>query len=113
MIARPSIVVGHTELGCKPSGSIFWVLRAVEALRFITWDLENRIDVVPVDWAASALRHLLFAPRLKHQRYHVSGREGRFGALEANWRPNMPVYAAARRKTAMKSAACASSPPSV
>ena len=62
VIARPSIVVGHTELGCKPSGSIFWVLRAVEAVRFITWDLENRIDVVPVDWAASALRHLLFAP---------------------------------------------------
>ena len=76
VIARPSIVVGHTELGCKPSGSIFWVLRAVEALRFITWDLENRIDVVPVDWAASALRHLLFAPRLKHQRYHVSAGKG-------------------------------------
>ena len=76
VIARPSIVVGHTELGCKPSGSIFWVLRAVEALRFITWDLDNRIDVVPVDWAASALRHLLFAPSLKHQRYHVSAGKG-------------------------------------
>jgi nucleoside-diphosphate-sugar epimerase len=76
VIARPSIVVGHTELGCKPSGSIFWVLRAVEALRFITWDLDNRIDVVPVDWAASALRQLLFAPRLKHQRYHVSAGKG-------------------------------------
>jgi nucleoside-diphosphate-sugar epimerase len=76
VIARPSIVVGHTELGCKPSGSIFWVLRAVEALRFITWDLENRIDVVPVDWAASALRHLLFAPRLNHHRYHVSAGKG-------------------------------------
>lgn len=76
VIARPSIVVGHTELGCRPSGSIFWVLRAVEALRFITWDPENRIDGVPVDWAASALRHLLFAPRLKHQRYHVSAGKG-------------------------------------
>ena len=76
VVARPSIVVGHTELGCKPSGSIFWVLRAVEALRFITWDLDNRIDVVPVDWAASALNHLLFAPRLKHQRYHISAGKG-------------------------------------
>ena len=36
VLARPSIVVGHTELGCKPSGSIFWVLRAVEVPRFIT-----------------------------------------------------------------------------
>jgi nucleoside-diphosphate-sugar epimerase len=76
IVARPSIVVGHTELGCKPSGSIYWVLRAVEALRFITWDPGNRIDGVPVDWAASALRHLLFAPRLKHTRYHVSAGKG-------------------------------------
>jgi nucleoside-diphosphate-sugar epimerase len=92
VIARPSIVVGHTELGCKPSGSIFWVLRAVEALRFITWDLENRIDVVPVDWAASALRHLLFAPRLKHQRYHVSAGKG--GSIR--WKELAAEYARMR-----------------
>jgi nucleoside-diphosphate-sugar epimerase len=77
VVARPSIVVGHTALGCKPSGSIFWVLRAIEALRFITWDPNNRVDVVPVDWAASALAHLLFSPHLEHKRYHVSaGVEG-------------------------------------
>lgn len=76
VVARPSIVVGHTELGCKPSGSIYWVLRAVEALRLVTWDLENRIDVIPVDWAASALGHLLFAPDLKHDRYHLSAGKG-------------------------------------
>lgn len=92
VIARPSIVVGHTELGCKPSGSIFWVLRAVEALRFITWDLENRIDVVPVDWAASALRHLLFAPRLKHNRYHVSAGKG--GSV--HWKELAAEYARLR-----------------
>jgi nucleoside-diphosphate-sugar epimerase len=89
VIARPSIVVGHTELGCKPSGSIFWVLRAVEALRFITWDPENRIDGVPVDWAASALRHLLFAPRLKHQRYHVSAGKG----ASVRWKDLAAQYA--------------------
>jgi nucleoside-diphosphate-sugar epimerase len=75
---RATHLVAYTrsKAEAEPSGSIFWVLRAVEALRFITWDLENRIDVVPVDWAASALRHLLFAPRLKHQRYHVSAGKG-------------------------------------
>jgi len=95
VIARPSIVVGHTELGCKPSGSIFWVLRAVEALRFITWDLENRIDVVPVDWAASALRHLLFAPRLKHNRYHVSAGKG----SSIRWKDLAAEYARLRGGT--------------
>ena len=76
VVARPSIVVGHTELGCKPSGSIFWVLRAVDCLRFITWDPQNRIDVIPVDWAAEALAHLLLAPELAHKRYHVSAGAG-------------------------------------
>ena len=95
VFARPSIVVGHTELGCKPSGSIFWVLRAVEALRFITWDLDNRIDVVPVDWAASALRHLLFAPRLKHKRYHVSAGKG----SSIRWKDLAAEYARMRGGT--------------
>jgi len=76
VVARPSIVVGHTRLGCRPSGSIFWVLRAVDALRFISWDPNNRIDVIPVDWAAGALTHLLLAPRLQHNRYHVSAGSG-------------------------------------
>lgn len=95
VIARPSIVVGHTELGCRPSGSIFWVLRAVEALRFITWNVENRIDVVPVDWAASALRSLLFAPRLKHMRYHVSAGKG----ASVTWNELAEEYARLRGGT--------------
>ncbi|MEP7352309.1 MAG: SDR family oxidoreductase [Acidobacteriota bacterium] len=88
VVARPSVVVGHTNLGCKPSGSIFWVLRAFEALRFITWDPHNRIDVVPVDWTAAALGHLLFAPTLQHNRYHVSagaGRSVRWNQLAAEY----------------------------
>ena len=77
VVARPSIVVGDTRFGCAPSGSIFWVLRAVEALRFIAWDPHSRIDVVPVDWAAAAMVHLLVTPNLRHSRYHVSAGAGR------------------------------------
>ena len=76
VFARPSIVVGDTRFGCKPSGSIFWVLRAFAALKFIAWDPKNRVDVVPVDWAAAALAKLLFAPSLEHNRYHVSAGTG-------------------------------------
>lgn len=72
VIARPSIVVGHRQLGCAPSGSIFWVLRAIEALRFLPWSRNNRVDVVPVDWVAGALAQLLLAPDLKYDRYHLS-----------------------------------------
>jgi hypothetical protein len=28
IVARPSIVVGHTRLGCRPSASIFWYYRS-------------------------------------------------------------------------------------
>ncbi len=72
VVARPSIVVGHTQAGCAPSGSIFWVLRVVEALRFLAWNRTNRVDVVPVDWVAGALKYLLFAPDLQYDRYHLS-----------------------------------------
>jgi nucleoside-diphosphate-sugar epimerase len=96
VVARPSIVVGHTQLGCRPSGSIFWVLRAVDALRFITWDARNRIDVIPVDWAATALEHLLFAPSLKHRRYHVSA--GAQGSIR--WEELAAEYARLRGEEA-------------
>ncbi|MBI3270262.1 MAG: SDR family oxidoreductase [Planctomycetes bacterium] len=75
VVARPSILAGHTRLGCGPSASIFWAFRAVDALGLATWDLRTRIDVVPVDWAAAALSELLFKERLAHDRYHLSAGE--------------------------------------
>lgn len=75
VVARPSIVVGHRSLGCGPSGSIFWVFRAMDRLGWTAWDLDGRIDVVPADWVADALLRLLFAERLSHQRYHLAAGE--------------------------------------
>jgi nucleoside-diphosphate-sugar epimerase len=72
VVARPSVVVGHTRLGCEPSASIFWFYRACHLLRRVTCPMESRDDVVPVDWVADALLLLLFKPALRHRRYHVS-----------------------------------------
>lgn len=72
VIARPSIVVGHTELGCKASGSIFWVFRMALALKAFPCSLDQRIDVVPVDYCADALYLLLTKPSLKYSSYHIS-----------------------------------------
>ncbi len=76
VIARPSIVVGHTRLGCEPSGSIFWIFRMVQLLGAFTCGLDDRLDVVPVDFCADALIDLAFLPRLRHDLYHVSAGEG-------------------------------------
>jgi nucleoside-diphosphate-sugar epimerase len=82
VVARPSVVVGHTRLGCLPSASIFWFYRVAELLRRTTCPLDSLDDVVPVDYVADALLFLLFKPRLRHRRYHVSAGE----ASSVSWR---------------------------
>jgi nucleoside-diphosphate-sugar epimerase len=72
VVARPSIVIGHTRLGCLPSASLFWFYRTMDLLRRYPRPLETFEDVVPVDWVARALLFLLFRPALSHRRYHVS-----------------------------------------
>ena len=73
IIARPSVVVGHTKLGCLPSASIFWWHRTCELLRRTTCTMETYDDVIPMDYVARALLFLLFKPTLHHRRYHISG----------------------------------------
>ena len=70
--ARPSIVVGHTRLGIRPSGSIYWVFHSAAVIGGFTCSLEDQVDVVPVDWVARALVHLVGKPRLEFDAYHLS-----------------------------------------
>lgn len=72
VVARPSIVVGHTKYGCAPSASIFWVFRMAHALEKFTCDLSEQVDVVPVDYCAEALIKLALSPTLKWSLYHIS-----------------------------------------
>jgi nucleoside-diphosphate-sugar epimerase len=72
VVVRPSIIVGHTRLGCEPSGSIYWTFRMADALGMITCAPDARMDVIPVDYAAQALQHLLLKTRLAHRTYHIS-----------------------------------------
>jgi nucleoside-diphosphate-sugar epimerase len=76
IVARPSVVIGHTRLGCLPSASIFWFYRTADLLRRLTCPLDTYDDVVPVDYVAEALLHLLFKPHLRYRRYHISAGEG-------------------------------------
>ncbi len=75
VIARPSVVVGHTRLGCLPSASIFWYYRTLDLLRRVPVPLATRKDIVPVDYVAEALVLLLFKQHLRQRRYHVSAGE--------------------------------------
>lgn len=72
VVARPSIIVGDTRLGCRVSPSIFWVFGMAATLRRFTCELEQQIDVVPVDYCADAILVLLQKPDLSFDRYHIS-----------------------------------------
>lgn len=72
VVARPSIVVGHTQLGCKPSSSIFWVFRMAQDLGRFMCSLDETVDVIPVDYCAKALLLLTFKEKLSSDLYHIS-----------------------------------------
>ncbi len=77
LIARPSIVVGHTRYGCKPSTSIFWVFRMGLMLQKFMCSMEDRIDVIPVDYCADALLKILESSLINGEVVHISaGEEG-------------------------------------
>lgn len=75
LIARPSIVVGHTRYGCQPSSSIYWVFRMGLMLQTFMCSLDDRIDVIPVDYCAEALLLLLESDLASGDVVHISAGE--------------------------------------
>lgn len=75
VMLRPSIIVGDTKRGCVASQSIFWVFQVAQMLGEFTVDLDARVDVVPVDWCASAILDLVTKPVLANTVYHLSAGE--------------------------------------
>jgi nucleoside-diphosphate-sugar epimerase len=61
VVVRPSLVLGHTVLGARSSASLFWVLRLIHEMASLPWSRQRRVDVVPVDWVATAVSAMLFA----------------------------------------------------
>jgi hypothetical protein len=63
-----------------------------DALGMTTSEQDARMDVVPVDYAAGALRHLLLKPRLLHEAYHIAAGEESC----CTWREIAAAFAATR-----------------
>lgn len=79
--ARPSIVIGHSRLGTAPSGSIYWVFRSAQILGQSACSLDERIDIVPVDWVANALIHLMLKRDVWFDTYQLSTGEQSFSTF--------------------------------
>jgi nucleoside-diphosphate-sugar epimerase len=72
IVARPSVVVGHTALGCTPSPSIFWIFRLIHMAGLVPFAANGRLDIIPVDYCARILAQLMFKQELRERTYHVS-----------------------------------------
>jgi nucleoside-diphosphate-sugar epimerase len=77
VVARPSIIVGDRTYGCANSQSIFWVFLMAQKLGCFTVDLDEKIDVIPVDYAAAAVLLLATKPDLAFSTYNISAGSGR------------------------------------
>lgn len=74
---RPSIIVGHSSLGCRPSASIFWILKVVAQLNRFVCPPSAYLDIVPVDYCARTIVALTLKATLRFSTYHISaGRSG-------------------------------------
>ena len=65
VVARPSIVVGESDSGWTPAFNVvYWPLRAFSRGLFesVPARMDTHVDVVPVDFVADALIHLLDDP---------------------------------------------------
>lgn len=72
VVVRPSIVVGHSTLGCKPSTSIFWVFRILYQAWRSPFPLDYKIDVLPADYVAQAIAYIGLKEELAFSQYHIA-----------------------------------------
>jgi nucleoside-diphosphate-sugar epimerase len=73
---RPSTVIGHTELGCAPSASLFWIVNVITMLNRFVCSPAARLDIIPVDYCAQAIVKLALKSSLRFSTYHVSAGKG-------------------------------------
>ncbi len=81
LVARPSIIMGDSRPVLPRSPIILWAVATINQLRLIPVNEYALLDMIPVDFAATAIVALLFAKR-NYQVYHISS--GKNAATSAN-----------------------------
>lgn len=82
VIARPSIIIGDRIHGCTNSQSIYWVMLMAQMLGCFTVDTSEKVDVIPVDYAAAALLFLASKRSLAFSSYSVSAGASRSNSFD-------------------------------
>ncbi len=72
LIARPSIIMGDSRQWVPRSYVIMWALASINFLRLVPVNSNASLDIIPVDYASSAIVKLLFSEKRKYNVYHIS-----------------------------------------
>ncbi len=83
-VYRPSIVVGHSDTGVTSSfHMIYWPMKLYSRgwWRTLVARPETPVDVVPVDFVAGAIAHLLDAPGSSGRTFHLAAGPGRHSCV--------------------------------
>ncbi len=72
VVLRPTIVFSRGVEDRKMARAMLWVIPALMELGEAPVNPEDRIDIIPVDFAADAIERFLRIPKPRHRRYHIS-----------------------------------------
>jgi nucleoside-diphosphate-sugar epimerase len=72
VVLRPTIVFSRGVEDRKMARAMLWVIPALMELGEAPVEPEDRIDIIPVDYAADAIERFLRIPSPRHRRYHIS-----------------------------------------
>ena len=75
-IVRPSIVLGDSRSGRTTQFDMARAFSVLASLPVLPLRPDDRIDIVPADWVASAIATLHLDERPDHETYHLSAGEG-------------------------------------
>lgn len=79
-IYRPSIIVGDSRHGYTPHFNVlYWplLILAKGLVPFVTFNRKAMLDIVPVDYVAKSMLHLMSTPQSIGETYHLTAGLGR------------------------------------
>ena len=77
LVVRPSIIMGDSRLDVVPrSFVIMWAFAACKLLRMAPMNEADKLDIIPIDFAAEAIIRLMLSPQRRYDTYHISAGEG-------------------------------------
>jgi thioester reductase-like protein len=78
LVVRPSIIMGDSREWIPRSYVIMWALATFNELRLIPIHAHSKIDIIPIDYAASSIIELVINKQRKYSVYHISSGENSF-----------------------------------